>query len=518
MTMKRRNFLGAVGAAGFAVSALPTMVDRFAVKALAGGGSPLHRLLGASDRILVLIQLQGGNQMYYDARPRISIAKNKTIALTDSLGWHPAMSGFNDVYQSGKMAVIQGVTYPNPDRSHFRGTDIWLTATDPEVFGTSGWIGRYLDTLAPDYPQVLPPSPLAVQIGTSLSLGLQGPKGAMGVSFRDPEEFYRIVNSGGSIEEIPSADYGDTPAGREVRFMRDVAKSADVYASVVKNAADSAQTSAIAYPNTDIGGKLRVVSQLISGGLQSKVFLVSWANNNFDTHANQVNAGDPTVGAHANLLRELSDAVSAFMKDMKALGLEDRVAGMTFSEFGRRVAENGSIGTDHGTAAPLFVFGSQVNGAVYGNDPDLENLDNRGDMLMQYDYRDIYASVLLQWFAEPNSLAAEVLYRDFSSTALPLFKTPTSVREEGGRDRILHIRSISPNPASTDVIVKVDIGPFSHAGLDVITLDGRRLASVPVDAFSGTARFSVSALPAGAYVLSLRTEGVAAHSILHVQR
>ena len=527
--MNRRRFLSTVGATGVAVTALPTMVDNFAVKAVAGGDERLQRLMGNSDRILILIQLQGGNDglntvipvensKYYDVRPNLGISKSEALRLTDTLGWHPRMTGFRDLYEEGKMAVVQGVTYPNPDRSHFRGTDIWLTATDANVFGTSGWVGRYLDLLAPEYPAVLPPAPLAVQIGTSLSLGLQGPKGAMGVSFRDPDEFHRIVNSGGSLEEVPSADYGDTPAGREVRFMRDVARSADVYAEVVKTAADKAAQSSVEYPSTDIGGKLRVVSQLISGGLQSKVFLVSWANNNFDTHANQVNAADPTLGNHANLLGDLSDAVGAFMKDMGNLGLEDKVAGMTFSEFGRRVAENGSIGTDHGTAAPLFVFGSDVNGAVYGNDPDLENLDNRGDMLMQHDYRDIYASVLLQWFGEPDTLASDVLYQDFSKTALPLFNTPVSVHEQGAAASLIGFRSVSPNPAMDDVTVKVDIGPFSEGGVELRDLRGRLLGSTLVDAFSGTARFNVTSLSAGTYVLTLRSGSAATHTLLNVTR
>lgn len=528
--MKRRQFLRNVGATGVAVSTLPTLVDNFAVKAIAGGDDKFARLMGDSDRILVLIQLGGGNdglntvipvenQTYYDSRPSLAISKNESLKLTDTLGWHPAMAGFRDMYDDGRMAVIQGVTYPNPNRSHFRGTDIWLTATDPEVFGSTGWIGRYLDTMAPGFPVVLPPAPLAVQIGTSSSLGLQGPNGAMGVSFRNPEEFHRIVNSGGAIEEVPRSDLGDTPAGREVAYLSDVARSADVYADVVKAAADKAQDPSVTYPTTDIGSKLRVISQLISGGLQSKVFLVSWANNNFDTHANQVNPTDPTVGSHAQLLSELAGAVAAFMDDMKNQGLGDKVAGMTFSEFGRRVAENGSTGTDHGTAAPLFVFGTKVNGAVYGNDPDLENLDERGDMLMQNDYRDIYASVLLQWFGEPKNLASDILYKDFSSTALPLFETQVSVEEDKvNNPNMIGFRNVSPNPAQDDVLVRVSMGAFSEAGLDVRNLQGRMLASAPVDAFSGTARLNVSSLPSGAYVLTLRSGSAATHTLLHVKR
>lgn len=525
--MNRRKFIRSVGATGVAVATLPTIVDSFAVRALAGGGTNLERLLGASDRVMVLIQLVGGNDglntiipvsnsVYYANRPRLSVPKSATLPLTSTLGWHPALAGFRDLYDAGRMAIVQGVTYPNPNRSHFRGTDIWLTATDAEVFGTSGWVGRYLDTYAADFPVVLPPHPLAVQIGTSLSLGLLGPRGAMGVTFRDPDEFYRLVNSGGAIEEIPPTNLGDTPAGREVEYMRNVARSADTYASVVKQAADAATATTVTYPNTDLAGKLKVVSQLISGGLQSKVYLVSMSSGSFDTHAGQVLSDNPTQGAHASLLKELSDAVNSFMADLKNKGLEDRVAGMTFSEFGRRVAENGSIGTDHGTAAPLFVFGSRVNNTIFGSDPDLVNLDDRGDMLMQHDYRDVYAAMILQWFAEPSSLAQNILYRDFSATAVPIFNSSVSVAETA-QGQTFGIRSVSPNPAWSDVSVRVDVGAYDDAGIDISNVQGRKIRSFSIDSFSGLASFSVSDMPSGTYVLTLRSGRFIAHTLLQVQ-
>jgi uncharacterized protein (DUF1501 family) len=527
--MNRRRFIRSVGATGLATTALPMFIDRFAVRALAGGDGRLGQLFGNTDRVLVLIQLLGGNDglntvipvennLYYNNRPNIGIQKGKTLKLTDTLGWHPSLSGLSKLYNNGELAVVQGVTYPNPDRSHFRGTDIWLTATDSDVFGTTGWVGRYMNLLAPGYPNVLPEQPLAVQIGTSLSLGLNGPAGAMGITFRNPDEFYRLVNAGGAIEEVPAADYGNTQAALEVDFMRNVAKSADVYAGIVKNAADKAPASTVQYPGTDLAAALRVVAQLISGGLTTKVYLVSLSSGSFDTHANQVNASNPTLGTHAGLLAELSGAVEAFMTDMKNQGQADRIAGMTFSEFGRRVAENGSIGTDHGTAAPLFVFGTKVNGAVFGADPDLVNLDERGDLIMQNDFRDVYAAALLQWFAEPNSLASEVLYQDFSTTALPLFKAPTTVHQGVSATANATFRSVSPNPASDAVTVKLAIDPMATAVIDVRDLTGRTISSVPVDAFGGQARFSVSSLPAGTYVLTLRGAGSPSHTLLHVTR
>lgn len=520
--INRRRFLRNAGRTGIAVATLPGIVDSMSMRALAQGTDELDKLLGASDRILVLIQMAGGNDglntvvpvtdpKYYDNRPSISLRKEDTHRINDTLGWHKSMSGFRDLYDAGNIAVVQGVTYPNPDRSHFRGTDIWLTATDTDVFKSTGWLGRYLSTFAPNYPTVLPEHPLAIQIGTSISLGLLVDQGPIGISFRDPDEFYRLVNTGAS-EEVPPGDVEDTPAGREVEFMRNIARSANVYARVIKEAADKGAT-AQQYPTTDLGAKLKVVSQLISGGLKSRVYLVSWANNNFDTHANQGGA----AGAHANLLGDLSTSVAAFMADLKTQGLDERVTGMTFSEFGRRVAENGSQGTDHGTAAPLFVFGTSINGGVYGNNPSLTDLDERGDLLMQNDYRDVYASILLQWFGSSNSLAQDVLFRDFSKTALPIFNGRVSVRNTE-KQTSCAITSITPNPAVDVATVRVDVAPFADAGLVVTDMQGRTVRTVQVDSWGGVANIDVQGLAQGTYVISLTADRNTVHGFLQVRR
>lgn len=525
--MNRRKFLRTAGATGIAVTTLPSLIDSFSVQAMAGGDPRLHQLLEAQDRILVIIQMAGGNDglntvipvtdpTYYERRPTIGIPKNKTLVLNDTLGWHPSLSGFKRLYDEGSLAVIQGVTYANSDRSHFRGSDIWLTATDSNVFGSTGWIGRYLQTLAPNYPSQLPEHPLAVQIGTAVSLGLVGTSGSMGISFRDPDEFYRLVNTGGGIEEVPSGNQGDTPAGREVAFMRNVARSADVYANVVKQASDRATASSVTYPANELGSKLQVVSKLISGGLTSRIYLVSWANNNFDTHANQTSTSDSTVGAHAALLGELGNAVSAFMADMKVRGYAERVSGMTFSEFGRRVAENGSVGTDHGTAAPLFVFGENVRGGLYGKNPNLKDLDLYGDLTMEHDYRNVYASVLLQWFATAQTKAQDVLFRDFSSTALPLFNVPTSV--DNGVPQQASFMSVGPNPANDHVVVRVRVDVNATASLVLGDLQGRELRSVSVDSWSGVGTIDLVGLPQGTYILSLKADRAVTHTFVQISR
>ncbi|MBM4177772.1 MAG: DUF1501 domain-containing protein [Ignavibacteria bacterium] len=526
--MKRRSFLRSAGIAGATVSTLPTLINSFTVQALAGGDPRLHAMLEEQDRILVLIQLFGGNDglntvvpinnpQYYEGRPTIAIPKNKTLRIHDDLGWHPAMKGFRGLYDQGQLAIVQGVSYPNPDRSHFRGTDIWLTATDADVLGSTGWVGRYLQTLAPGYPTELPAHPLAIQIGTQTSLGLLGSSGTMGISFRDPEEFYRLVNGGGGSAEVPSSEQTDTPAGKEIAFMRNIAKSADVYAQVVKQASDKAGSSTADFPTSDLAGKLKVVSQLISGGLKTRVYLVSWAAASFDTHANQTLTTDPTLGIHANLLTELSEAVSAFMAEMQAKGHHERVAGMTFSEFGRRVAENGSTGTDHGTAAPLFVFGSQVNGGVYGANPNLQDLDAIGDMKMQHDYRDVYASVLLQWFGVPSTQAQQLLYKDFSTTAPSIFKAlPTSVEDHQRTSQMF--LTVAPNPAAHVVTVRANVAQGSNAVLKLSDMRGKVCGTAILDGWTGVGSIDVSHLSEATYIVTLEDGPRTTHTFVNVSR
>ena len=526
--LHRRSFLKSVAKSGIAVATLPTMIDSLSVQALAGGDPRLETLLEEQDRILVLIQMAGGNDglntviphsdpLYYGGRPTIAIPKNKTLRINDTLGWHPALAGFRSLYDEGRLAIVQGVTYPNPDRSHFRSTDIWLTATDASVMGSTGWVGRYLQTLAPSYPMELPSHPLAVQIGNATSLGLLGTSGPMGISFRDPDEFYRLVNGGGGAGEVPSSAQSDTPAGREIAFMRNIARSADVYANVVKEANDKSGTPSVTFPTTDIGAKLKVVSQLINGGLRSRIYLISWANNNFDTHASQTSTDDPTLGLHASLLRELGDAVAAFMQEMKNRGHGERVAGMTFSEFGRRVHENGSVGTDHGTAAPLFVFGAKVDGGVvHGANPDLVNLDDIGDLLMQYDYRDVYASVLLQWFGTATNSAQQVLYRDFSARAPRLFAgAPVPVHEPRQSDVFVHV---GPNPATDIVVVRVNVSANEDATITISDVRGVQHRGVRVDSWTGVCQLDVTGLSAGTYVLSCHRGRSVTHTTLSISR
>lgn len=443
--MKRRSFLGTSLGASLALSGMSL---RSGIQAQALTAAPtlgaINTLTSSSDKILVLIQLDGGNdglntvipienQTYFDKRGTLAIAKSSALVLPDrqTLALHTQMTGMKQLYDNGMMRIIEGVTYPNPNLSHFRGTDIWMTATDSNVFLGSGWIGRYLETLYPQYPDVLSADPPAIQIGATNSLGFMGDKGGMSIAFKDPQEFYNLVGQNGSSVFPPAPN---TYAGSELDFVRSIALASQVYSKRVKTAADAGANKAT-YPTSDLGQSLKICAQLISGGLGTQFYLVSLKG--FDTHVTQA-----TV--HGNLLADLSNSIKAFFDDLQQLGLADKVAAMTFSEFGRRVEANGSAGTDHGSAAPLMVFGTSVEKGVLGKDPDLTNLDSRGNLQMQYDFRSVYASVLAQWFGIPTTEIQKILFKDF--TAIPIFKQNASSVEDSSAHAELLGMSITPNP------------------------------------------------------------------------
>jgi uncharacterized protein (DUF1501 family) len=508
--MKRRNFLKTSATAAITIGATQTMFGSLYQNALISAPTmqQLAALTQGTDKIVVLIQLQGGNDglntlipietsAYYDARPTINIPKSETLALTSTLGWHPKMAGMKQLYDEGKLAIVQGVSYENSDRSHFRGTDIWLTATDSDVIKNTGWVGRYLQTLAPEFPITLPDEPLAVQLGTTLSMGLNSDGGSIGITFRTPEEFYNLVRGTGSSIEDESIP--DTAAGNELEFMRTISRAAQSYSQIVKDKGEVGKNY-VTYANNDLANKLKVVAQLIDGGLNTKVYLVAIEKNSFDTHINQ----GGTTGDHASLLEQVSTSVKSFMDDIAASGNADRVVGFTFSEFGRRVRENGSAGTDHGSAAPMFVFGNKVlGGKIIGNDPDFVNVDPYGDILMQYDYRQVYSSVLGQWFGSTDTAIQSLLFNK-SFEQLPLFEQDISSVKEA--DFQLEA-SVFPNPAQNNITVKVSFPQATRAMFTLYSLQGKAVSTpVAADLPSGMQQFSMNipSLPTGAYYLEVQ--------------
>jgi uncharacterized protein (DUF1501 family) len=427
--MKRRGFLKSTFPAAF----LPAVINGFSLKSFSLI-SPLAKLLGGStsnDHVLVIVQLQGGNDglnmvipidgynNYYNARSNIAINQNSILPLAgvSNTGLHPSMTGLKTLYDEGKLGIVQSAGYPDPNFSHFRATDIWMSGSDSNQVLISGWGGRYLDYEYPDfpngYPNIIMPDPLGIQIGSVTSLVFQGPGMSMGMSISNPTSFYNMLS--GIEDPAP-----DTLAGKELKFVRMVAKQTSQYADVVKNAALSV-TQQSAYPaNNSLADQLKIVARLIKGGLKTKIYMASYGS--FDTHSSQVVSGDTSTGNHANLLKNVSDAIKAFQDDLKFLGVDDRVMGITFSEFGRRIKSNSSYGTDHGAAAPQFVFGSAANPTIHGNNPVLPAVATVNDNIpMQYDFRSIYSSMLQDWLCVPNGDLQQIMLKNFQN--IPLVKT-----------------------------------------------------------------------------------------------
>ncbi len=459
--------------------------------------------------ILVLVQLQGGNDglntvipydndIYYQKRPTIGIAKDKVLKLNAQMGLNPAMTAFKELYDNGQLSLVQNVGYASPNRSHFRATDIWLSGSDASVYTDEGWAARYLAHKFPAYPLTLPEQPLAVQLGSVESMLLQSKVGSMGTVFDSPDAFYQLVQgSSAATEALPN-----TPSGDELRFLNQVAAQSIRYSDVIKKKADLGKTTGT-YPNTSLGRQLSIVADLISGGLTTPVYLTTIGG--FDTHANQVTAGNTTSGNHATLLKTVADAVGAFQKDLTKQDLADRVTVMTFSEFGRRLNQNGTTGTDHGTAAPLFVIGKTVRGGIIGTAPDLKDLDGSGDIKYKNDFRQVYASVLLDHLGVDPATAQDILGRSFET--LPIFRQ--TVQPENP-NLTFALAQNAPNPFVDQTEIQFSLTQAQYVRLAVYDLQGRELQVLRegrLDAGSYSLPLSGSGFAAGHYLYSLQTDG-----------
>jgi uncharacterized protein (DUF1501 family) len=515
--MKRRDFFRNVAP----LVVLPSLMNGFSFKAY--GSLPLLDALANAkntDHVLVLIQLNGGNDglntvipldqysAYVNARSNIALAEKSILKLNgfNATGLHPSMTGLQEKFNDGKIKIIQSVGYPTPSFSHFRATDIWLSGADTDEVLTTGWAGRYLSYEYPNYPIGYPttqmPDPLAIQIGSTLSLALQGPEINMGMSIKDPTKFHNLIN--GIQDPAPN-----NAAGKELTYIRTMATQINSYAASIINAANKITNQSPAYPaggKNALADQLKIVAQLIAGGLKTRVYMVNL--NGFDNHDSQVEPGDTSTGVHATLLGKVSEAITAFMEDLKFLSISDRVLGLTFSEFGRRIQSNKSVGTDHGAAAPLFIFGDHVLPGILGNNPSIPtNVSVNDNIPMQYDFRSIYGSILEEWFCVDSSHVSTMLLKNYQQ--LPLIDSlsciPDSIHEQNaiaGKKLIINY----PNPFVENTNITFEtignhtlIQVFDTTGKLIITLaDGNYTPGLYTINFEGTM------LPSGTYYARLQ--------------
>ncbi len=366
-----------------------------------------------TDKILVVIQLSGGNDglntivpyrndIYYKSRPSIAIQSEKVLKLNDEVGLNPAMESLRALYDNGQMSIINNVGYPNPDRSHFRSMDIWQTASESTEYLNTGWIGRYLDANCAG--NCVPYQ--ALEIDDTLSLSMKGEK-VKALSVQDPEKLYKQV-SGNFINKVAqnSAVQGHDNVAYLYKTLAETASSAEFLHSKRSAAQTKIFRSTNQYPQGELGQRLKTISELVISGMPTNIYYVSISG--FDTHFNQVNQQE-------RLLKNYAESVNAFVNDLKKNDRFKDVAIMTFSEFGRRVKQNASGGTDHGTANNVFLMSENLKRPKVVNEaPNLTDLDE-GDLKFSVDFRQIYASLLKDWLKTESKV---ILGKNFESLKL----------------------------------------------------------------------------------------------------
>ncbi len=395
--MNRRNFLrntGFVAAGSLFVPAFMKPLEAMALDELSlYKNLVVVQLSGGNDGLNTVVPF--GNDIYYQKRKNIAIKPEEVIKLNDMQGLNPNMAALQEIYDQGWMTIINDVGYPNPDRSHFRSMDIWQTGSDSNQFLSTGWIGRYLDSNCQTckFPYT------AIEVDDSLSLAMKG-QTKKGIALKDPAALFRNTNNPffKAVLQSDKEHLDEDNLGYLYKTMIETQSSA----SYIQNTSKIYQSKAT-YPNTGFSNQLKTVSKFISSGLKTRVYYVSLSG--FDTHVNQITQ-------QGNLLKQYSEGMASFLKDLKANNkLEDTLV-ITFSEFGRRVAQNASNGTDHGTANNMFVFGGRLKKqGIFNAVPNLSDLDS-GDLKYQLDFREVYGTILDKWLDVSNG---EILNKKFNT-------------------------------------------------------------------------------------------------------
>ena len=418
--MKRRNFLKYATAS----AAAPFLFRGQWMSAMAS--QPALDILSSynPNRKLVLIQLDGGNDglnmviptSQYDnlanARRNILVNQAQILKLNDETGLHPSMTELTNLYNDGKVQIIQGVGYPNPNLSHFRSKDILISASDSSTIISSGWLGRMFSNQYPGFPIGYPnnnqPHPIALSIGSTSSATCQSDLANYSTVLKSLSSTY--VNDSGTSE------YPDTPYGNELKFVTNMMEQTESYLAVIKAAAAKAKNLSTLYPaagTNSLADQLKIVANLIAGGLQTQIYSVSLGG--WDLHSSAVSSeADKLTGQHPNLLSKLSKAIAAFEDDLRLLNKADEVVGFVYTEFGRRIKSNDSLGTDHGTTWPAIVFGSKVNPTIIGSNPVIPAVATKLDNLaLQNDFRSIYTGLYKQWFGLNDLETIQLLGKSF---------------------------------------------------------------------------------------------------------
>lgn len=559
--MRRRQFIKKLS-----LAAVPITLGGIPIRLMAENSLTRMAEQSTNDRVLIILQMHGGNDglnsiipveaydLYYQWRANIAIpAKNslrKMIPLDSTLpsqaqvGLHPDMIAMKDLYDRGRMTVVQGVSYKNNNGSHFRGRDISFMGGGFDDYFSSGWVGRYLQqefepkVYPDDFPNSEMKDPLAIEMGSDVSLIFhQQGNIPTSISLNNPESFARLV---GELEGFvdqgidprgkPPTALDNSPYGRELNWILGLEDKSQDYAERLYDVYKAASPTSVTYPerypfNAPKGSmrngltpQLQLIARLLDGGgpglgVKTKVFLVKMGG--FDTHAEQVESYDPTMGQHAALMYHISSAMKAFQDDLKARGLEDRVLTVTTSEFGRRVRANGSYGTDHGTGAPVMIFGKGVQPGVVGVVPDL----NKQNVEMQFDYRQVYANLLRDWMlVDEAKINNDIFFKDFINgpkedgtgnyEPLPLATQVISGVQENFINARFALEDCFPNPATEFTTIKFRTNTTNLVNLSFINNQGRTIKTLLNEERpegEHLVRAYVGDLPTGVYFYQLKT-------------
>lgn len=550
--MNRRKFLNN----SIKACASSLFIEQLLTKQYAFGQTALLNAIAnvnCSDKILVVVQLFGGNDglntfipldqysTLQSVRANVTIPENNLRFATSvnngmaqlgtrstitskypDMAFHPALEGLYNLFDQEKMSIVMGCSYPNPDLSHFRATDIWMMGADSNEFLVSGWVGRNLESLYQDYGFPDPTEltqygytdPLSINMGSISPLSLNDTKGiAAGISTTTINNDYPLL--GGYGDAAPASC-----AGEELTFLRKVAVDTDLYNKQVVDAAskvtDSAYPASNLYGNDMLSRNLRNVAKLIKGGMQTRVYTVS--QGGYDTHTQQVgsNAHD---GNHTSLLYSLSRAISGFQDDIEKMGMADKVVGVVFTEFGRTVRSNGGKGTDHGVSTPVWLFGTPLKGGRYGTNPQLYNPDTNkieNQVPMQYDYRSVYYSILKDWFCLSQTQLESVFggaekTAKYASQYHDLFREPFVT---ANKDDIQHaertnkLLNTHPNPLSESGIIAFNTSGGSVT-LELYDVQGHKIKTIMdtnVNPGHHEVPFEKEGLKPGMYVVRMKAK------------
>ena len=535
--MKRRNFIKSLSISPFLVNGLN--MRPYANSSLARA---LANCADIEGRVLVLVQMKGGNDgintlipiaqydTYASQRPNIKVPDSGAGQFIDvdtsvkdnyRTGLNPGMTALKEMYDNGQANIIQGVGYQSPNLSHFRSTDYWLSGGDGTSSNSSiasGWMGRALQALYPDVkgaPIASMPDPLGIQVGDpNPSLGFHTEtehQSSINLSGQDPAGFFSLVQSigGAPVLDVPESEHGE-----ELEYIMSVEQNVSQYAQRITEVFNAGENVG-SYPNLSLANQLKTVARLIRGGCKTKVYLCS--TGGYDTHSAQVAVGATYEGNHFDLLWTLTQSIKAFHDDLEAMGIGEQVLSCTFSEFGRTVFENGSNGTDHGTLAPMFVFGKNVNPGISGANVNLSDLTNGNHLKnMNYDYRQVFATLLQDWLGVNDFVMEAAMFDNY--VKMPLV-APSQVVNPGcyyGGTEIAIDNDFTkpggfvlyPNPARYHVEISYQGVKNGGGRLSMFDLGGKLIYSGKVQIQPGSNVFYIDLAEqrAGTYIVRIDDE------------